>query len=115
MWWARRVRCSFRAAPWTRWAAGGSSTSKVLTCSCPAEKYNSTSVWGTDFYTADSYICTTARHAGVITQDGGRVVLQMQPGLASYAGTKRNGITTRGYGKYRASYRYVRLKEKDGK
>ncbi|MCB2087849.1 MAG: LCCL domain-containing protein [Sphingomonadaceae bacterium] len=85
-------------------------TSRVLTCSCPAAASDSSrsgSAWGTDIYTADSYICLTARHAGVIGSAGGQVTLQMLPGQSSYAGSKRNGETTRNYGRYRASYRYV--------
>ena len=86
-------------------------TSEVLTCSCPAAANDpnaSSAVWGTTIYTADSYICATARHAGVIDARGGQVTLQMLPGQASYAGTRRNGVETRSYGSYRASYRFVR-------
>lgn len=85
-------------------------TSRVLTCSCPAaasDPNRSSAAWGTDIYTADSYICLTARHAGVIGNGGGQVTLQMLPGQSSYTGSKRNGETTRSYGNYRASYRYV--------
>jgi hypothetical protein len=85
-------------------------TAKVLTCSCPSaasDKNSSSAAWGTDVYTADSYICKTARHAGVIGTGGGQVTLQMLPGQSSYVGTTRNGETTKAYGKYSASYRYV--------
>tara|TARA_R110002124_G_scaffold84563_3_gene220058 strand:- start:1157 stop:2041 length:885 start_codon:yes stop_codon:yes gene_type:complete len=90
------------AAP-TSWAR----TDKVLTCTCPANFNISTSLWGTDIYTADSYICTTALHASVLDRSGGRVTIEMLPGQNSYAGTKRNGVSTRSYGKYTASYRFV--------
>jgi hypothetical protein len=90
------------AAP-TSWAR----TDKVLTCTCPANFSISTSLWGTDIYTADSYICTTALHASVLDRSGGRVTIEMLPGQNSYAGTKRNGVSTRSYGKYTASYRFV--------
>jgi hypothetical protein len=90
------------AAP-TSWAR----TDKILTCTCPANFAISTSLWGTDIYTADSYICSTALHASVLDRSGGRVTIQMLPGQNSYQGTKRNGVSTRGYGKYTASYRYV--------
>lgn len=87
-------------------------TDRILSCTCPAragDPNHSSSAWGSDVYTADSYICTTARHAGVIGADGGRVTLQMLPGRSSYAGSKRNGVQTRKFGKYRASYRYVEV------
>ncbi|MBD3730059.1 MAG: hypothetical protein IE933_10170 [Sphingomonadales bacterium] len=92
-------------------------TDRVLTCSCPARAGDanySGSVWGSDVYTADSYICTTARHAGVIGDAGGQVTLQMLPGRSSYAGTRRNGVTTKSYGAYRASYRYVTTTQPNG-
>lgn len=85
-------------------------TSRILTCSCPGRNSDrnwSGSVWGTDVYTADSYICATALHAGVIGGAGGQATLQMLPGQSRYAGTTRNGITTKSYGSYRASYRFV--------
>lgn len=87
-------------------------TNRVLNCICPAaagDPNHSGSVWGTDIYTADSYTCKAARHAGVITSAGGDVVLQMLPGQASYVGSERNGEVTRSYGRYGASYRFVRL------
>ena len=93
----------------TSWAR----TDKILTCSCPANFNISTSLWGTDIYTADSYICTTALHASVLDRSGGRVTIQMLPGQNSYAGTKRNGVSTRSYGKYTASYRFVNSSARD--
>ena len=93
----------------TSWAR----TDKILTCSCPANFNISTSLWGTDIYTADSYICTTALHASVLDRSGGRVTIQMLPGQNSYAGTKRNGVSTRSYGKYTASYRFVNPSARD--
>tara|TARA_R110000824_G_scaffold52543_10_gene145631 strand:+ start:1230 stop:1970 length:741 start_codon:yes stop_codon:yes gene_type:complete len=91
------------AAP-TSWAR----TDKLLTCTCPANFNISTSLWGTDIYTADSYICSTALHASVLDRSGGRVTIQMLPGQNSYAGTTRNGVSTRSYGKYTASYSFVK-------
>lgn len=85
-------------------------TARVLTCGCPSAASDanaSNAVWGTDIYTADSYICATARHAGVIGTGGGQVILQMLPGQASYTGSLRNGVQTRNYGRYSASYRFV--------
>ena len=82
-------------------------TAKILACTCPAGLSATTSLWGTDVYTADTYICSAAIHASVIDDGGGRVTLQMLPGRSSYTGTKRNGVTTRSYGKYTASYRFV--------
>ena len=53
------------------------------------------SVWGNDPYTADSDICTAARHVGYIdAADGGDVYVLRLQGLASYYGDENNGITS---------------------
>ncbi len=96
------------AAP-TSWAG----TDMVLTCTCPANFDISPSLWGTDIYTADSYICSTALHASVLDRSGGRVTIEMLPGRNSYTGTKRNGVATRSYGEYDASYRFVNPRDTD--
>jgi hypothetical protein len=62
-------------------------------------------VWGTDIYTLDSSICTAAVHAGKIKlESGGPVTIEMRPGEKSYKGSERNGITTRDYAEYGASF-----------
>ena len=91
----------------TSWAG----TDKQLTCTCPANFNVSTSLWGTDIYTADSHICRTAPHASALDRSGGRVTIEMLPGRNSYKGTIRNGVPTRGYGKYTASYRFVKASD----
>lgn len=63
------------------------------------------SAWGTDIYTLDSSICTAAVHAGKIQlETGGPVTIQRYPGEPHYKGTERNGITTRDYNHYDASF-----------
>ena len=53
-------------------------------------------VWGTGpIYTADSHICTAARHLGVIPPTGGGTFrVSVRPGQPAYAGNERNGVTT---------------------
>lgn len=66
-------------------------------------------VWGTDIYTADSELCPAAVHAGVITpQLGGAVKVVFNSGQSSHQGSTRNGVTTRAYGSYPRSFRFVR-------
>jgi hypothetical protein len=57
------------------------------------------SIWGTDYYTDDSSLCTAAVHAGLISfASGGTVTVEVQrPGLARYVGSTRNGVTSRDY------------------
>ncbi|XHF22388.1 LCCL domain-containing protein [Corallococcus interemptor] len=61
-------------------------------------------MWGTDLYTDDSNVCVAAVHAGAISTAGGTVVITIQPGQSSYAGTTRNGVTTYSYGAWGGSF-----------
>nr|WP_233582862.1 LCCL domain-containing protein [Corallococcus sp. CA053C] len=61
-------------------------------------------MWGTDLYTDDSNVCSAALHAGVIPATGGTVVVTLQPGLSSYRGTTRNGVSTLPYGSWAGSF-----------
>lgn len=80
-----------------------------LTCTCPAGSNNSRSVWGTDTYTDDSYICKAAIHAGAITNGrGGRVTIELVGGLGSYRASTRNGVSTSNFGSWSGSYRFVK-------
>jgi hypothetical protein len=64
-------------------------------------------IYGTDAYTDDSSICTAAVHAGLITPTaGGSVVIEIIPGLASYAASVRNGITSLSFAAWTASFRF---------
>lgn len=64
---------------------------------CPAKTVRDKEpvVHGTDRYPSDSAICPAAVHAGVIGPEGGRVHLQLNPGVESYKGSRRNGMETR--------------------
>ena len=63
-------------------------------CVCGPAKGAGLSVWGSHPYTADSDICTAARHAGVLSEAGGAVNVLRVRGLAAYAGSQANGVTT---------------------
>ncbi len=73
-----------------------------LTCSCSAQSGEGT-VWGANPYTADSNLCSAARHAGVIDAGGGIVTALRIGGLAAYAASERNGVTTRAWASYASS------------
>ena len=65
-------------------------------------------VWGTDTYSDDSWICRAAVHAGLITfEGGGPVTIEIRPGLETYVGSTRNGVTTASYGSWHRSYVFV--------
>lgn len=55
-------------------------------------------VWGAGNYTDDSSVCVAAVHAGLIDfADGGRVVIEIQPGLEAYEASTANEVTTLDY------------------
>lgn len=66
------------------------------------------SVWGSGPYTADSDICTAARHAGVIGGVGGEVHVLRLMGLEAYSGSSANGVTTSSWGSYGSSIAFDR-------
>ncbi|GAB5445683.1 LCCL domain-containing protein [Gymnodinialimonas sp.] len=62
-------------------------------------------VWGTGTYTSDSSICTAAVHYGWIAHaEGGVVSFRQVPGMASYAGSTQNGVTSSDYGSWDSSF-----------
>jgi len=66
------------------------------------------SVSGTDIYTDDSSICTAAVHAGLITfASGGTVTIEIQPGRASYVGSRRNGVASGYWDSWPGSFVFV--------
>lgn len=79
-----------------------------LSCTCPANFPLTGSVWGSGTYTDDSDICKAALHAGMLGRKGGRVAIDILPGLDSYQGTNRNGVSSSDYASWAGSYRFVR-------
>lgn len=75
-------------------------------CRCVAPVSTTDTVWGTGQYTDDSSICTAALHAGVIDERGGHVRIESVAACKAYAGTTRNGVTTRRYGPWRRSFAF---------
>ncbi len=73
------------------WAA---QAGRVLTLSCvPYVELHT--VYGTDVYTDDSYVCSAAVHAGVISQRaGGLVTVKLESGVTSFLPSTRHGVTS---------------------
>lgn len=71
---------------------------------CPAGGAHG-ALWGTDLYTDDSSVCTAAVHTGrFAAKEGGTVTAVVRPGTASYAGTRRYGVESAGYGAWDGSF-----------
>lgn len=66
-------------------------------------------VTGTDSYTDDSGVCSAAVHAGLITlAAGGVVTIEIGPGRKSYAGSARNGVTSKSFGSWWGSFSFAK-------
>lgn len=67
---------------------------RVLTFSC-APYVELHTVYGTDLYTDDSYVCSAAVHAGIISQRaGGLVSIKLVEGVSSFLSSTRHGVTS---------------------
>lgn len=77
-----------KADSWMRQAG------RVLTFHC-APRFQLYTVYGTDVYTDDSYVCSAAVHAGVITQAaGGMATIKLLAGRSSFDASSRNGVAS---------------------
>ena len=61
---------------------------------CPP-KGSPAEIFGTGTYTTDSPVCTAAVQEGLITlAKGGYVTIEIKPGIGTYTGSTKNGITS---------------------
>ncbi len=61
---------------------------------CPP-KGSPAEIFGTGTYTTDSPVCTAAVQEGLITlARGGNVTIEIKPGIGTYTGSTKNGITS---------------------
>ena len=72
-------------------------------CACWAPRI--APVWGTDLYAGQSAICAAAVHAGIVTMNGGTVLVRRAPGQSHYGGSTRNGVTSQTLGAAESSFR----------
>lgn len=66
------------------------------------------SAWGTDIYTDDSRLAVAAVHAGRVSPGEKAIVtVLVLPGLQSYQGSRRNGVSTSAFGRWSGSFTFV--------
>lgn len=87
------------------------SDADTLACTCPADDGTRRPVYGSGPYTADSDICSAARHAGALARAGGTVNVIRIDGLESYRATSTNTVETRAWGSYSSSIIFDRNQE----
>lgn len=65
-------------------------------------------IWGTDFYTTNSGICSTAVHRGMIrAEDGGKVTIKILEGKTFYTGSYKNKVTSQDHRTTDISFTFV--------
>ena len=64
-------------------------------------------IWGTNVYTSNSGICSTAVHSGMISIEGGLVSIEVLEGQEFYTGSKKNGVESEDHIDTSLSYTFV--------
>ncbi len=94
--------CTFRADGY------GMQPGRRFRLECPAGCALEGRLWGTGTYTADSYVCLAAMHAGVLPPGGAGVVDYRFGGAeASFEGSVANGISSNAYGTYENVFTFI--------
>ena len=74
-------------------------------CACgPLADATAGPIWGSGPYTADSDICSAARHAGVLGPEGGTVAILLTGPQDGFAASTANGVQTNAWGAYDGSF-----------
>ncbi|MEE6519925.1 hypothetical protein FKM82_017704, partial [Ascaphus truei] len=100
--------CTGQPLPAGHPTRGGSGCGVLCPEGCLNVKGN---VWGSDTYRDESSICRAAIHAGRLTNDGGRVMVEKKPGKSSYEESTRNGVRTRSHGEWSGSFVFMLLSD----
>jgi hypothetical protein len=64
-------------------------------------------VWGTDVYTINSGICSTAVHSGMIAESGGTISIELLKGQEFYSGSTKNNIQSEDHIGTELSYTFI--------
>jgi hypothetical protein len=76
-----------------------------LVCPSNCDSLSTAPVYGSGLYSDNSSVCRAAIHAGVITNEGGIVEVQYQPGQKGYVGGNRNNIDSLSLDKWDKSFK----------
>ena len=77
-------------------------------CAASPLPSSASSLWGTDRYTDDSFVCLAAVHAGLIEpSSGGDVAIEIRRGLSAYAGSTRHALTSQSWPAWPCSFVFV--------
>ena len=73
---------------------------QALTCTCAPGDTIAGVLYGTDRYTADSYMCLAAVHAGAVDVSGGEITVYGGAGCDRFEGTERYDVTSQNWGSF---------------
>ena len=76
-------------------------------CQPAAEDLIHAPIWGTNVYTSNSGICSTAIHSGMISEEGGLVSIEILEGQEFYTGSQKNGVESEDHAETSLSYTFV--------
>ncbi|MEM7595189.1 MAG: LCCL domain-containing protein [Cyanobacteria bacterium P01_A01_bin.83] len=76
-------------------------------CQPASENFMHGKIWGTNTYTTNSAICSTAVHAGMISASGGVVSIELKEGQEFYTGSTKNQIASEDHARTDISFTFV--------
>ena len=76
-------------------------------CQAASEDLIHAPIWGTNIYTVNSGICSTAVHSGMISESGGVVSIEILEGQEFYTGSKKNDIESEDHIGTKLSYTFI--------
>ena len=76
-------------------------------CQPAAEDLIHAPIWGTNVYTSNSGICSTAVHSGMISEKGGLVSIELVEGQEFYTGSKKNEVESEDHIGTNLSYTFI--------
>ncbi|MEM6611239.1 MAG: LCCL domain-containing protein [Cyanobacteria bacterium P01_C01_bin.72] len=76
-------------------------------CQAASEDLIHAPIWGTNIYTSNSGICSTAVHSGMISEEGGFVSIELLAGQEFYTGSIKNGLESKDHIGTHLSYIFI--------
>ena len=76
-------------------------------CQPTPDEFNHAPIWGTNTYTVNSGICSTAVHSGMISPAGGTVSLELREGREFYTGSDKNEVKSKDHSGTDFSFAFV--------
>ena len=76
-------------------------------CQPAPDEFSHAPIWGTNTYTVNSGICSTAVHSGMISPTGGTVSLELREGREFYTGSDKNEVKSKDHSGTDLSFAFV--------